>query len=82
MAAMCEAEITTAFVLPAPQIRALHPDDLRDSKTMFTGPTVKRMVRMTGASRIVRVAVLVTGAVSAIFGLAPTAAADTVIDLT
>ena len=37
---------------------------------------------MTGASRIVRVAVLVTGAVSAIFGLAATAAADTLIDLT
>jgi hypothetical protein len=49
---------------------------------MFTGLTDKRMAWMTGASRIVRVAVLVAGALSAIFGLAATAAAGTVIDLT
>ncbi len=37
---------------------------------------------MTGASRIVRVAVLVASALSAIFGVAATAAANTLIDLT
>lgn len=37
---------------------------------------------MTGASRIVRVAVLVAGALSVISGLAATAAANTLIDLT